>query len=90
MHTDAGSGPLSAVIEHHGSSYRYDETAGTDFGDFVDPLNRFVQGCVSATHRELPLSVLFRRDRTSDRAEVVFELGRLWAKLRLPTLTPIA
>jgi hypothetical protein len=39
-----------------------------------------VQGCVRATHNQLPLSVYFRPDRTSDRAEVVFELGRIFTQ----------
>jgi len=39
-----------------------------------------VQGCVRAVHGAFPLTVWFRRDRGSDRAEVVFELGRLWGK----------
>ncbi len=78
--SDAGSGPLSVVIEYQGKSHRYDETAGTDLGDYVDPLHRFVQGCVRTTQKDHPLSVLFRRDRTSDRAEIVFELGRLWGQ----------
>ena len=77
---DIGSGPVSAVIEHQGNTYRYDETAGTDLGDYVDPQKRFVQGCVRVTHDQLPMTVFFRRDRGSNRAEAVFELGRLWSK----------
>ena len=80
LRADTGTGPLSAMIEHQGDTYRYDETAGTDLGDYVDPQQRFVQGCVRTTHDQLSLTVFFRRDRGSNRAEVVFELGRLWLK----------
>src|SRR5215472_2136215 len=52
--------------------------AGTDLGDYVDPQGRFVQTCRLASSERLPLSVHFRRDRNSERAEVVFELGRIW------------
>ena len=42
--------------------------------------NRFVQACIRVTHDRLPLTVYFRRDKGASRAEVVFELGRLWSK----------
>lgn len=76
----AVSGPLGAIIEYKGETYRYDETTGTDLGDYIDPRNRFVQGCIRSNHDRLPLTVLFRRDKTSDRAEVVFELGRIFTQ----------
>jgi hypothetical protein len=76
---DVGQGPLSAVIDYQGTSHRYDEAAGKDLGDYVDPENRFIQRCVMSTHDGLPLTVFFRRDVGSGRAEVVFELGRLWS-----------
>jgi hypothetical protein len=75
---DSSAGPLSAVIEYSGKSYRYAESEGTDLGDYVDPQRRFVQRCVVANNKQFPLTLFFRPDRTSDRAEVVFELGRIW------------
>jgi hypothetical protein len=75
----AGTGSLSAVIEYDGQVYRYDELNGTDLGPYTDPQNRFVQNSIVTTNEHLPLTVSFRRDRNSDRIEVVFELGRLWS-----------
>ncbi len=75
-----GAGPLSAILDYQGTSYRYDELSGVDQGDYIDPRNRFVQACIRVTHDRLPLTVYFRRDKGASRAEVVFELGRLWSK----------
>lgn len=77
---DTGTGPLSAVIEYQGNTYRYDEATGNDLGDYIDPRKRFVQGCIRVTHDQLPMTVYFRHDRDSHRAEAVFELGRLWSQ----------
>jgi hypothetical protein len=77
---DPGTGPLSAIIEYQGNTYQFDEASGTSLGDYVDPAKRFVQGCVRATNDQLPLTVYFRPDRDSHRAEVVFELGSIWSK----------
>lgn len=79
---EADTGPLTAIIEYQGETYRFAETAGTDLGDYVDPRKRFVQGCVRVTNDQIPLAVYFRRDRGTDRAEVVFELGRLWSRTK--------
>jgi hypothetical protein len=77
---DPGAGALSAVVEYKGDTYRYDEATGTDLGDYTDPRKRFVQGCIRVTHDQFPLTVFFRPDRGTNRAEAVFELGRLWSK----------
>jgi hypothetical protein len=77
---DPSTGPLAAIVEYKGDTYRYEETNGTDLGDYTDPHKRFVQRCIRATHDQLPLTVFFRPDRGTNRAEVVFELGRLWSK----------
>jgi hypothetical protein len=77
---DSGEGPLSAGVDYQGTTYRFEESAGRNLGDYADPEKRFVQHCVMTTHDALPLTVFFRRDAGSQRAEVVFELGRLWSK----------
>lgn len=77
---NAGTGPLTAIIEYGSDTHRYEEAAGTDLGDYVDPLGRFTQSCVRVTHELFLLTVMFRRDRGSNRAEAVFELGQLWSK----------
>jgi hypothetical protein len=77
---DPGMGPLTAIIEYEGNTYRYEESTGVDLGDYADPRKRFVQGCRRVINDQLPLTVFFRPDRDSHRAEVVFELGRLWSK----------
>ena len=66
-------------IDLGGQTYRYDGTAGTDLGAYTDPQGQFVQDCFRVDHPQLPLSVFIRPDRGSDRLDVVFELGRLWA-----------
>jgi hypothetical protein len=73
------SGPLSVEIDLDGRTFRYNEAAGRDIGDYRDPAGQFVQGCVLASHPDLPLYVMFRRDRQSPRFEIVFELGRAFA-----------
>ncbi len=54
--------------------------AAPDLGDYIDPRKRFVQRCRRLTNKRLKLTEFFRPDRDSHRAEVVFELGRLWSK----------
>ena len=71
--------PLSAEIEIDGRTFRYQEANALDLGDYTDPLGRFVQTCKRATDPGLPMGVMFRRDRGSDRAEVIFELGLCWS-----------
>ena len=71
-------GAMRAVVTLGGRKYIFGEGDGDDLGDFSGP--GFVQRCVRVTHPEIPLTVFFRPDRDSDRAEVVFELGRLWGK----------
>ena len=77
---DPGTGPLSAVIEYQGKTIEYAEAGGTNLGDYEDPDRRFVQQCIRATSNQLPVVVYFRPDRTTNRAEVVFEYGDPWSK----------
>ena len=79
----AGAGddpPLRAEIDYAGRLYRFSENGGTDLGDYVDPAGNSSRHAASPAIPACPrMAVLFRRDRGSDRAEVVFELGRTWA-----------
>lgn len=76
--------PLKAVVTIGGQSYEYREDAGTNLGDFVSEIGGFTQGCVRCEVAGSPLTVFFRPDRTSDRVEVVVELGRIF------NATPVA
>jgi hypothetical protein len=69
--------PLKAVVTIGGIRYEYKEEQGQNLGDFVSTIGNFTQGCVRCELPGSPLTVFFRPDRTSDRAEVVFELGRV-------------
>lgn len=69
---------MRAVVTLGGKTFTFRETDGEDLGDFEGP--GFVQRCVRVTRPDVPLTVFFRPDRSSDRAEVVFELGRLWGE----------
>ncbi len=70
---------IAVEVDLNGRTYRYDGAAGIDLGAWSDPQGQFVQDCFRVNHPELPLSVFIRPDRGTDRLEVVFELGRLWA-----------
>jgi len=70
--------PLSATITLSGKTYVFREDQGKDLGDFVSEIGAFTQRCVRSEVPGCPLTVYFRPDRTSDRAEVVFELGELF------------
>jgi hypothetical protein len=70
--------PLSALVELNGVKYLYKEDQGKDLGDFVSDIGGFTQACIRSDVAGFPLTVFFRPDRTSDRIEVVFELGRLF------------
>ena len=68
---------LSAVVTiNGGKSLEYRAASGQDLGDFHG--QNFVQRCIRVMRPDSPLTVFFRPDRTSDRVEVVFELGRIW------------
>jgi hypothetical protein len=69
--------PLKVVITLNQKRFEFDEAKGRDLGDYAGP--RFVQRCVLVMLPDLPLSVLMRPDRDSDRVEIVVELGRLWS-----------
>jgi len=84
---DVGSGPLSAIIEYQGDTYRYEEMAGASLGDYVDPHKRFIQGCIRTTHDLFPLTVFFRRDRGSNHAEAVFSRRARSSCCRFPIST---
>jgi hypothetical protein len=69
---------LSAIVTINGTVYEYKEEQGQDLGDFVSTIGGFTQRCVRCDMAGSPLAVFFRPDRTSDRVEVVFELGRMF------------
>ena len=70
---------LTAVITYNGNNYQFNQTSGTNLGNYTDPQGRFVQCCISATNTALPgMTVFFRSDANGLRDEVVFEYGNLW------------
>lgn len=71
--------PLKAVVTLSGRTYEFREDTGQDLGDFTSTIGNFVQRCVRSEVVNFPLTVFFRPDRGSDRAEVVFELGRVFS-----------
>ncbi len=71
--------PLKLIIECGGQKYLFDQRSGKELGDYVDPLDRFVQRCIVVRRPEIPFTVFFRPDRDGTRQEVVVELGRLWS-----------
>lgn len=73
------SGTLRAVVTINGVATEYRQEDGTDLGDFVSAIGGFTQRCIRVDAAGSPLSVFFRPDRSSDRVEVVFELGRMWS-----------
>ncbi|MGC2415270.1 MAG: hypothetical protein WA459_21565 [Stellaceae bacterium] len=73
----AAPSPLKVRVTLDGERYEFDEAGGRDLGDYQGP--GFVQRCVLTTVTEMPLSVLLRPDRDSDRVEIVVELGRVWS-----------
>jgi hypothetical protein len=75
----AADGFLKAVVTIGGRSYEFREEAGQDLGDYTSMSGHFTQRCVRCEVADFPLSVFFRPDRNSDRAEVVFELGRVFS-----------
>jgi hypothetical protein len=77
--TARGNDGFAVEIHHGGQSFRYEEAAGIDLGDYVDPQGRFVQGCVRTVRNDFPVTVMFRPDRRGDRREIVFELGDPWS-----------
>lgn len=72
-------GALTVEIGHGGRTFQYREPDGVDLGNYVDPRGRFVQGCIRVVNPDFPVTVMFRPDRSSQRREVVFELGEPWA-----------
>ena len=66
---------LSAVVTLGGQSFTFNESTGRDLGDLVSAIGGFTQRCVLSSAINCPLTIYFRPDRTSDRVEVVFELG---------------
>lgn len=69
--------PLRVIIRSSGADFTYDENDADDLGAFSSPAG-FTQSSSRAVHAGFPLTVHFRRDRESDRMEVVFELGKIW------------
>lgn len=75
--SSSSAAPLIVRVSVDGQKHEFEEARGRDLGDFVG--HGFVQRCVLVTVPDLPLTVLMRPDRNSERVEVVFELGRLWS-----------
>lgn len=69
---------LRAVVHLDGRAFTFDADQAEDLGVFTSPAG-FRQSCFRAEHPSLPLTIFFRPDESSDRLEVVFELGRLWS-----------
>jgi hypothetical protein len=67
---------LSATVTINGKQLEYRAASGQDLGDFQG--QNFVQRCIRVMRPDSPLTIYFRPDRTSDRVEVIFELGRIW------------
>ena len=67
------AGPLRATVELEGATYEYDEAAGKNLGNYVDPAGRFTMSCVRVSRSDCPLRVDFRR--IPGWACVIFELG---------------
>lgn len=76
--TPAQQGLTATLSTPDGNTYVFDQSVGTDLGSFVSPYG-FTQQCVRVTRNDTPLTVYFRPDRDSDRAEVVFENFRMWS-----------
>jgi hypothetical protein len=70
---------LKAVVTLNGVRYEFREEQGKDLGDFVSTIGGFTQACIRTDVVGCPLAVFFRPDRNSDRAEVVFELGKCFS-----------
>lgn len=70
---------LKAVVTYAGQTYEFKEENGQNLGDFVSAIGNFTQRCVRCEVANFPLTVFFRPDRSSDRVEVVFELGRIFS-----------
>jgi hypothetical protein len=73
--TPAPAGTLRATITYLGSTYIYDEAAGTSLGSYTDPAGRFTESCYRVTRADFRLRVDFRRLSTGNRVSVVFGLG---------------
>jgi hypothetical protein len=67
---------LSATVMIGGKQLDYHASSGDDLGDFQG--QNFVQRCIRVMRPDTALTVFFRPDRTGDRLEVIFELGRMW------------
>ena len=67
---------LSVHIGYEGKTNIFDEDRATPLGDYADPQGRFIQSNALARLSSLPsFTVLFRRDKQTNREEIVFELG---------------
>ncbi len=58
-----------------GKKFIFRQEDGASLGDFTSVVGGFTQACVRVRVAGCPLTVFFRPDRQSERAEVVFELG---------------
>ncbi len=57
----------------NGATHVYDEAAGRDIGEYVDPAGRFTMSCVRVSRTDCPIRVDFRR--IAGWACAIFELG---------------
>lgn len=80
LQAQTAAAPLKAVVTINGRTYEFREEAGQNLGDFVSGEGKFTQRCIRSEVANFPLTVFFRPDRTSDRVEVVFELGRVFSQ----------
>lgn len=74
----AAPSPLTATVTLGGKTFQFRQESGQELGDFVSEIGGFTQRCIRCEVAGCPLTVYFRPDRDSDRAEVVFELGQLF------------
>jgi hypothetical protein len=79
--SDTGEGQLKAIIKHQGKALEYLYSDGTDLGDYKSEIGGFTQKCICVKRSDFPITVFFRPDINSDRQEVVFELGDVWAEV---------
>jgi hypothetical protein len=66
---------LKAEVTLGGKVFVFRQEDGVSLGDFVSSTGGFTQACIRVRAAGCPLTVHFRPDRNSTRAEAVFELG---------------
>jgi hypothetical protein len=67
---------LTAVITYNGHTYCFDESGGTNLGNYTDPQGRFKMTNTMTTNAGLPnFTVFFRRNTDGTCEHTVFEYG---------------